>query len=476
MRPPAQVAAKTSETLESKVDNRVWRVWTPETIKLRRIEMHSKREAKITSPIFSLKDGYIRTIPVALIVAAIGIGAALALSFTNGGMARFYNVYLVNFCFLLTIGIGCLFFVTVTHLVRAGWSVTIRRLAEYYAACLTPMFLLFLPILLTVVSGSSDIYPWVDKGYSVHDLSELKSISLDDMDRPAIEELKQAYLSPKWFSVRAVVYFLIWSVMAWFFLRTSLKQDETGCKKLTLRMQYFAPIMMIVFAATIVFASFDFEMSKSPLWFSTMFPVYVFAGSAGAAFATIVLTAFWLQTTGRLTDEITTDHYHDLGKLMFGFVVFWGYIGFSQFMLIWYANIPEETFWYNIRINPLNGQGMGWPWFSLLLLVGHLFVPFFLIMGRTARRNKKFLAAAAGYMLLMHWVDHYWLIMPLFDPNNRLAHVEGGPFAFNPLIDLTCAVGMIAVFIAFFCMIARDRSLVPMKDPRLGDALNHVVV
>lgn len=433
--------------------------------------MHATRPAKITSPIYSLKDGYLRTIPIALIVAAIGIGASAAVSLSmGGGIDRFYNIYLVNFTFLLSIAIGCLFFVTVTHLVRAGWSVTVRRLFEFYAACLTPMFLLFLPILMTVLSGSDSVYPWVKPGYSVHEDAEAEAIANSEVLAPPIEILKASYLSPKWFTIRVISYFVVWTLLAWFFLRTSLKQDETGSKSLTLRMQYWAPLSMIIFAAVLVFAAFDFGMSRSPLWFSTMFPVYFFAGGVGGAFATIIVTAFWLQTTGRVTDEITTDHYHDLGKLLFGYVVFWGYIGFSQFMLIWYANIPEETFWYDIRINR-----SGWEIFSLILLFGRFFIPFFLIMGRTARRNKRFLAATAVLLLCMHWVDHYWMIMPLFETGHRTAHVEGGVFAFNPLIDITCAVGMIAVFVAFFCLIARDRSLVPQKDPRLGDALNHVV-
>jgi hypothetical protein len=389
-----------------------------------------------------LKDGYLRTIPIALIVGAIGIGASAAVSLSlGGGIERFYNIYLVNFNFLLSIAIGCLFFVTVTHLVRAGWSVTVRRLSEFYAACLTPMFLLFLPILMTVLSGSDSVYPWVKSGYSVHIDSEAEAVVKGEVIAPPIEILKASYLNPTWFTIRVITYFVIWTILAWFFLRTSLKQDETGSKSLTL-----------------------------PLWFSTMFPVYFFAGGVGGAFATLIVTAFWLQATGRVTDEITTDHYHDLGKLLFGWVVFWGYIGFSQFMLIWYANIPEETFWYDIRINR-----SGWEIFSLILLIGRFFIPFFLIMGRTARRNKRFLAASAVLLLCMHWVDHYWMIMPLFESGHRTAHVEGGVFAFNPLIDLTCAVGMIAVFIAFFCLIARDRSLIPQKDPRLGDALNHVV-
>ena len=436
--------------------------------------MHSTREAKITSPVVSLKDGYIRTIPLGLIVGAIGLGVAVGLSTTSVGLARFYYIYLVNFCFLLSISLGCLFFVTIFHLTRAGWSVTVRRIFEYYAACVTPLFLLFLPILLPVLAGDDSLYPWVKPGYSVESLEYSKATALLPVeDRPRLEVLKMDYLSPRWFTVRMVACFLAWSLLAWFFLRTSLKQDQSGDKALTLKMQYWAPLAMIFFASSVVFGAFDLEMTLSPLWFSTMFPVYFFAGAAGGALATVVVTAAWLQRTGRVTDEITTEHYHDLGKLMFGFVVFWGYIAFSQLLLIWYANIPEETYWYRMRI----GEENGWAVFSLVLLVGHLFIPFFLIMGRTARRNKMFLASTAVFLLVMHWIDHYWLVMPFFNPSSHYSHIDGAQFSqvFNLLIDIPCAIGMIGIYIAFFCLIARDRPLVPKQDPRLGESLNHVV-
>lgn len=424
--------------------------------------MHQTRPAKITSPIFSLKDGYVRTIPLALIVGAAGVGASLFFSLSD--LRRFYYIYLVNFCFLLSIVVGCLFFVTISHLTRAGWSVTVRRIAEFYAACVTPLFILFLPILIPVLMNSDVVYPWVVGGWSLHDKTEAAALAdLPVADRPPLEAMKAAYLDPNFFGIRIVAYFLIWTAMAWFYLRTSLKQDVTGDKKLTLRMHAFSAPGMIVFAGVLVFSSFDIEMTLSPLWFSTMFPVYFFAGAVLSALCTITLTASWLQQTGRVPDEINTNHYHDLGKMMFGFVIFWGYIAFSQFLLIWYANIPEETFWYNLRINQ-----DGWRGFSILLVAGHLFIPFFAIMGRTARRNRKFLSAAAIFILCMHWVDHYWLIMPEYDSVNKT-------FTFNPLVDLPCTVGMIAVFIAFFCLVARDRPLVPLRDPRLGQSLNHVV-
>lgn len=432
--------------------------------------MHETRPAKITSPITSLEGGHLRTIPVALIVGAIGIGATLVLSGMD--MKRFMFIYLTSFCFVLSISLGCLFFVTIMHLTRAGWSVTVRRIAELWAMCAFPLFILFLPILATVVVGSDIIYSWNVGGWSIHahdaatEAAKSAAAAADIGERPPLEQLKYAFLNKWFFTARIVAYFLIWSGMAWFFLKNSLKQDETGDKNLTSSMQAFSAPLMILFAVTIVFASFDLEMSLSALWFSTMFPVYFFSGAFLSGLCTIMLTGFWLQRTGRVTDEITIEHYHDLGKLMQGFIIFWGYIAFSQFLLIWYANIPEETFWYNLRINQ-----PGWKTLSLILLIGHLFIPFFLLMGRRLRRNRKLLAFSAVFILFMHWVDHYWVIMPQMSPETNLYTLSGGGI----LIDVACSVGVIAIYVALFCLIARNRPLVPLKDPRLGEALNHEV-
>ncbi len=431
--------------------------------------MHETRPAKITSPITTLNGGHLRTAPVALIVGAIGIGLAIMLSLSadEGGLKRFMFTYLTSFCFVLSISVGCLFFVTIMHLTRAGWSVTIRRVAELYAMCALGLGILFIPILATVISGSDMIYSWNQGGWTMHDLTDAEKIEFETVaNRPPLEQMKYQFLNQNFFTVRVIAYFLVWGGMAWFFLSNSLKQDKTGDKSLTSRMQAFSAPLMILFAVTVVFSSFDMEMSLSALWFSTMFPVYFFAGAFLSALCTILLTGLWLQKTGRVTDEITIDHYHDLGKLMQGFVIFWGYIAFSQFLLIWYANIPEETFWYNLRINQ-----PGWMTLSILLLVGHLFIPFFLLMGRGLRRNRKLLAFSAVFILAMHWVDHYWLIMPQMNPEANLYTLTG----MGIVIDLACMVGVIAVYIAMFCMIAGNRPLVPLKDPRLGEALNHEV-
>ena len=429
--------------------------------------MHETRPAKITSPIVDLGGAHVKLMPIALIVG--GIGVAIAFAFC-GGYQRFAHIYLINFAFVLTMCIGALFFVTISHLTRAGWNVTVRRIAELYAQCLPVLFILFLPILIPLLFSEDGLYVWNQGGWSMtHSTTDLKAAvsELPVAERPPLEQLKAAYLNKGFFSLRWVIYFCIWGGMATFFLRTSLKQDETGNKHLTSRMQAFSAPAMIVFAASIVFSSMDLLMSLEPLWFSTMFPVYFFAGSVLSALALITLTCLYLQKTGRITDEVTVDHYHDMGKLMHGFVVFWGYIAFSQFLLIWYANIPEETFWYEYRMSLSNGWGL----LSIILLVGHLFIPFLFMMGRTMRRNKNLMFIAVIYLLVMHWIDLYWLVMPQYSR-------AGGELGFGILAilsDSACAIGVIGLFMGIFFLIVGDKPLVTLQDPRLGEALNHEV-
>jgi hypothetical protein len=211
-----------------------------------------------------------------------------------------------------------------------------------------------------------------------------------------------------------------------------------------------------LFALTVVFASFDWEMSLDPLWFSTMFPVYFFAGGVLGSLCVLTITSVSLQKSGRLTEDITTEHYHDLGKLTIGFVFFWAYIAFSQYLLIWYANIPEETSWFLYR------QEGDWQMASIVLIAGHLIVPFFAIMPRTLRRNKTYMAFASIFILVMCWFDHFWLVMPQFRQE----------FGVIPA-DVLCLVGLGGLFVASFAWIAGDKSLIPEGDPRLYESLSY---
>ena len=368
---------------------------------------------------------------------AAGFGLALA---RQDHLKYFLHSYLTSYCYFLSISLGGLFFVALQHITRAGWSVTVRRVAELLAGNMFCLALLFLPIVAAVLLGNTNLYPWTDP----------KAVAGDELLRH-----KAPYLNLPFFGIRCVFYFTVWWLLGRFFLVRSVQQDYTGDPSLTLRMERLSPIAMLLFAATVSFASFDWLMSLQPQWFSTIFGVYYFSGCVVGLLAALILLVMLLQATGRLTASITAEHYHDLGKLLLAFVIFWGYIAFSQYMLIWYANIPEETAWYLVR------QTGSWKWVTVLLLFGHLLIPFFGLLPRKAKRCKVLLGFWAVWLLVAHWIDLYWLVMPSLAPQNP---------PLNP-IDACCLIGIGGLYLAGLLWVAGDRPLVPLGDPRLGESL-----
>jgi len=382
-----------------------------------------------------------RLAPLLAALGLAGLAVGLGLGLIQGdGLRYFFHAYLINYCYFLSISLGGLFFVALGHATRAGWSVTTRRLAELIAANIPFLAVLFLPILLPVLAGSGSLYVW-----------NSASAGGDELLRHKIAY----YLNPGFFTVRTVFYFLVWGWMARFFLLRSVEQDTSGDPALTTRMERFSPVALVLFALTVSFASFDWMMSLEPAWFSTIFGVYFFSGAAVGFLATIILVAMLLQSTGRLTSSITVEHYHDLGKLLFTFVFFWGYIAFSQYMLIWYANYPEETTWYLTR------QTGSWKWVSLVLLFAHLLIPFCGLLSREAKRRKAILGFWAAWLLVVHWIDLYWLVAPSLNRDG----VRIG------LIDAACFVGIGGVYLAGLLRLAHGRSLVPLGDPRIEESL-----
>jgi len=371
--------------------------------------------------------------------ALIG-GVALAVSFGLGlilrDLDRFCHAYLVNYCYFLSLSLGALFFVVLQHLARAGWSVVVRRLAEILAANLPLMAVLALPVLF----GTGVLYDWVHASESAH---------------AELIEAKRAYLNLPFFLVRIGAYFAIWTWLSRVLLNRSVEQDASGDVDITLRLTRFSGLAVVLFALTITFAAFDLIMSLTPQWFSTIFGVYYFAGSMVGFVAVITLVAMLLQARGLLARAITIEHYHDLGKLLFAFVFFWGYIAFSQYMLIWYANIPEETGWYLVR------QSGSWLWVSLVLLFGHFLLPFLGLLPRRVKRRKPTLAFWAVWALVMHWVDLYWLIMPTHSP-------ERLPLG---LLEIGCFLGLGGLFLAGLVRAAGRSALIPVNDPRLAESL-----
>ena len=376
-----------------------------------------------------------------MIAGLLLLGLGVVLGFMRGDkLAYFFHAYLVAFCFYLSISLGGLFFVALQHASRAGWSVAVRRVGELIAANTLLMVVLFLPLLIPILMGNSSLYEWLDP----------QIVAADH-----ILQAKSRYLNLPFFATRALVYFGIWCALVWFFWRRSLEQDKTGSPDLSLRMERVSYPALILFALTVTFASFDWLMSLTPHWFSTIFGVYYFAGCAVGFLAFIILSLFVLQRMGVLTSSVNIEHYHELGKLLFAFIVFWGYIAFSQYMLIWYANVPEETAWYLPR------QEHSWAAVSLILIFGHLFIPFLGLLSRSVKRRPAMLAGWAVWILVMHWLDLQYVVMPSVIP-------DGFPVA---PIDVCCMFGMGGVFVAGLLVLAGDRSLTPVKDPRALESL-----
>jgi hypothetical protein len=216
-----------------------------------------------------------------------------------------------------------------------------------------------------------------------------------------------------------------------------------------------SPVAIVFYAITVTFASFDWIMSLDPHWYSTVFGVYFFSGAFMASLAFLILVLLAFQGSGLLRHTVSTEHYHDLGKLLFGFVVFWAYIAFSQYMLIWYANIPEETVWYMHRMEH------GWEIVTWVLVLGHFVLPFFLLLPRSTKRNRLTLLFAGLWLLAMHYVDLYWLVMPAFGSG------------FHPhLQDLMTLLGVSLVFLGGFALLTKRVALLPVRDPRLAESIS----
>ena len=291
-----------------------------------------------------------------------------------------------------------------------------------------------------------------------------------------LTEKKSGYLNRYFFIARVLAYLAIFAAIGHYYFRRSTEQDATGEPRLTKEMTAASYGFIILAFLTTTFAAFDLVMSLDPHFFSTIFGVYIFAGGVLGALSVTILTYQFLRMGGLLRQSVTVEHYHDLGKLLFAFVFFWGYIAFSQFMLIWYANIPETTYWFGVRgatSVPAN-LGMGawggpedpakvgwWTIISLTLLFGHLLIPFAGLLSRHVKRNLTFLGFWAGWMLVMHYVDLYWLIMP-----EQLG--VGSPL---PIAELGCLVFVVGVGLAMFGREIKAVRLRPARDPRAVESL-----
>ena len=371
---------------------------------------------------------------IASVVALLGAAACAILGAANP--KQFFFSWLVSFLFFLSLSLGALFFVLIQYAAQGGWGIVVRRIGETIFATLPVMAALFLPLLL----GLRDLYSWTVPGAAEHD---------------ALLRWKAPYLNVPFFLVRAGVYFAAWSLMAVLYYRGSRGQDATGDPGVSARLRRFAGPAIIVLAVTQTLASVDWIMSLTPHWYSTIFGVYFFAGSFVGFIALLSVVAVAMRRARLLDTVISDEHLHDIGKFLFAFTAFWAYIAFSQFFLMWYANLPEETIWYKAR---LEGS---WMPVTLVLVAGHFVAPFFYLMGRTVKRKGATLAAGGAWLLAMHFVDLYWQVMPTLHPEGLRPSV----------LDVAALVATGGCFVAAASWLMRRQALVPLRDPRLAESL-----
>jgi len=389
--------------------------------------------------------------PLALRLKGLGLAAGvggLAIAVVWGlavgdDMRRFFHSYLFAFTYFLSFALGALFFVIIHHLVAATWSVTTRRLAEIVTGAFPVLFVLMLGLVVPLLLGNDSLYLWMNHDVVAND---------------HILHAKEGYLNAPFFAARMLVYFAVWMATARYFMKRSVAQDETGDAATSQRMRRVAAPAVIAYALTTAWAAFDLLMSLTPHWFSTIFGVYYFAGCAVSIYCLLALSSFALQRSGRLVRSITVEHFHDLGKMANAFTLFWAYIAFSQFMLIWAANIPEESTFFRPRMFT------DWKWASIALILFHFVIPFAGMMSRHVKRNPPLLATWAVYMLIVHAFDLFWIVMPTYSPDAPVLH---------PL-DFLCLAGVGGLFLFGALSAAGNVKLLPVRDPRLDASLRFV--
>jgi hypothetical protein len=352
--------------------------------------------------------------------------------------AHFYRAYLLAFVFWIGIALGCLALSMVHHLSGGAWGVVIRRVLEAASRTLPFMALLFLPI----VFGIHELYLW----------SNPEAVAKD-----AILQQKAPYLNVPFFIIRAAIYFIIWSGLAYLLSKWSLDQERRGEQGQALRMQRLSGPGLVLYALTILFMSVDWIMSLDPHWFSTIYGILFMGGQGLSALAFTIAVAVLLSRTEPMSSVIAPAHLHDLGKLMLAFLMLWAYFSFSQFLIIWSANLPEEIPWYLRR-----WEG-AWQWVGLVLIFGHFVLPFVVLLSSDVKKHGRTILGVAIVVSLMRIVDIFWNIGPMH-------HDESFRFTW---LDAVAPIALGGVWLAIFLWQLQTRPLLPLGEPYLAEALEH---
>ena len=370
-----------------------------------------------------------------IILFGIGLVLSILAYLSDPVRSAFNNIILLEF--LTSVGLGALFFVALEHLVGAVWSTPFRRVFEILSSVL-----LILPIVaLPIYFHAHDIFHWTHADVVAADV---------------ILQQKSPYLNMTFFTIRIIGYFAIWILFYWLLNRNSKKQDESKDQKITKMNAKISAVFMPVFALTITFSSIDWMMSLEPHWFSTIFGVYYFSGTVIVSLAVGTFLVVWLNEKGLLVKGIIKDHYYSLGALIFAFINFWAYIAFSQYLLIWYANLPEETYWFLQR-----WEG-SWLYFSVFFMIVHFAIPYFVMLSQPSKMDPKKLKIMSLWLAITHILDLYWIVIPTLSP-------DGFIFGWIEVGFILLAFGIIMVV---FNLKARNTNLVAIGDPKLQRGIN----
>lgn len=342
---------------------------------------------------------------------------------------QFFRSYLFGFLFWFGITMGSMALLMIYHVTGGGWGSVIRRSLESAVRTLPLLALLFVPVAL----GVRSIYEWADPAKVAHD---------------SLLQHKSVYLNVPFFLARAVLYFVVWSLFATFLWRWSDAQ-ERGDPGAIGRLENLSRGGLVTVGLTFTFAAVDWAMSLEPHWYSTLYGVLVMGGCLLSAMAFMIQVLALLTARGPLTDVVKPLQFHDLGKLMFAFVMLWAYFSLSQLLIIWSGNLPEETPWYLKRMSG------GWQYAGLLLILFHFALPFVLLLSREIKRHARILARVALFLLFVRVVEVFWLITPAFSPDRLQVH----------WLHLTTLLGVGGVWLWAFMGGLRNRPLIVWNDP-----------
>lgn len=373
-----------------------------------------------------------------LIAAVLGLGLFILGLVLNPAQALFS--YLTAYAYVLSLALGALVFLMLAFVTRGNWQVVLRHLAGSITFLMPLLALLFLPIAL----GVEVLYPWArPELVTEHHLLELI-------------EHRRPYLNEPFFWLRAVLYFLVWNLLAiflWRYIKRSEQKDplaETNARKLS-------AVGLLLVGITLSFASFDWLMSLTVEFYSTVFGLYYFAGGFLAALSLLVLVTYLVDRAHLLESLINKSHYYALGRLLLTFVIFWAYMAYAQGFIIYIANKPEEVPWYVTRTNG------GWGVVGVILGIVHFGIPFLLLLLHAIKFRPRLLALIAVWLLLAHYLDLYWVVLPNLRPEGAFFH----------WLDLATLVGVVGLAVAWVAFLMRNRRLVPTEDPGLWASVHY---